>query len=59
MIFQKFVFDSLEHTDHALNLIADSSLPGTLELIDIKKTTWELHWLPDSLISQKNQILIV
>ena len=37
MIFQKFVFDSLEHTDHALNLIADSSFPGILELIDIKK----------------------
>ena len=33
MIFQKFVFDSLEHTDHALNLIADSSFPGSLGLI--------------------------
>ena len=35
--FQKLAFDRLEHTDHALNLIADSSFPGSLGLIDIKK----------------------
>ena len=56
MVFQKFVFYSFEHTDHALNLIADSSFPGILELIDIKK---QLESCTDSLISQKNQILIV